>query len=503
MKYGLFYQLDNLGEESADSECQPLPPHRGSKRRKSSSAVYNNSAWKQYARRSLGTPFPASLPVSPQPANDRLYELVQKATVTVLSTDATHSARSDACIKYARPIQYELAETQAFLSKLSISASNKPAKPDLISSITDTLNKVEQMRTEFKQHKKAKEQAEAAAAAKQKAEAEVEAKAKAKAKAAAAAATDAKQPEPSKPLPSAATPSAIKPPSEHGLKYREMYAKMMSDLAPRIKANREHKSFCFKQRGLITRGVGQLKDSWEFIIRTADNIKATLAEAQSPDVHQWMLNLVAKTMVKQAEREVSVAYHAAYPLAATAVLVMQQYPQLIDMLMIRWVKKCPFVIPEYVAKSPGQSTDDYLKMAGYKRNEDDELESESIYSERMAGMLALFAAIVQTPDIGDKPNPFPIYHGWVWLARMINMPPQAISPMLVQTFLSIAGNAMLNAYGSQMHKLLQAIHVQWLPKLTDTSPLAKAGKSNLTTFLEEYMQSGKLRECNGRNVKTR
>ncbi|KAJ2846833.1 Nuclear pore complex nucleoporin component [Coemansia brasiliensis] len=171
--------------------------------------------------------------------------------------------------------------------------------------------------------------------------------------------------------------------------------------------------------------------------------------------------------------------------------------------MIRWVKNCPFVIPGYISKSTGQSTNNYLKVAGYKHNDNDELDSECIYSERMAGMLALFAVIVQTPDVGGQPNPFSIHHAWTWLARIINMAPQAISPLLVQTFLSIAGTAMLDAYGSQTHKLLQAIYSQWLPKLTDTSPLAKAGKSNLTTFLEEYLQSGKIRECEGRNIKTR
>ncbi|KAJ2455076.1 hypothetical protein EV183_001005, partial [Coemansia sp. RSA 2336] len=379
MKYGLFDLF--VDEDSTDAEYQPLPRPKTSKR--SSNKVRSTSTWKQYARRSLGTPFPASLPVSKP--NDRGLK------VKVLSVDASQSVRSAACMRYARPIQNELAETQAFLSQLTISASTK--RIDLTSDITDTLKRVEQLRADYKQQKKAKAEAEAEAAAKQQADAKKQAEAKqqadAKQQAEAKEQAEAKQ--------QAETSSVAKPPS-HASKYREMYAKMMSELAPRIKANPTHKSYCFKQRGLITRGVGQLKDSWEFIIRTADNIKAILAECESPDVLQWMLNLVAKTMVKQAEREVSVAHHAAYPLAATAVLVMQQYPQLIDMLMVRWVKKCPFVVPEYI--SAQQSTDVYLKLAGYKRNEDNELESEGIYSERMSGMLALFAAIVQTPDIG-------------------------------------------------------------------------------------------------------
>ncbi|KAJ2314765.1 Nuclear pore complex nucleoporin component [Coemansia sp. RSA 2611] len=500
MKYGLFL-LDDAAVGTGERRHVRRP----------SKAAETSAPWRQYARRSLGTPFPASTPVTTKALDDqgeRYRELAQKARLRLaaLSADRSQTARATACQAYARPIQRELEETRVFLSKLCI---DKPKasknSTDADKSIADTLTTVERMRCKFKEEQEQKQQAKEAAA--KQAEQAKQAKQPPEPAQAPIAPTPATlTPKPAQTA-SALTPSTLTPApstsapaaqaSATATKYRDMYTKLMAELAPKIRGDPAKRSYCFKQRGLVTRGVGQLKDSWEFISRTADNIKAILRDAgtKGDDVLEWMLNLVAKAIVKQAEREVAVAHHAAYPLASTAVLVMQTHPRLADMLMVRLVKKCPFAVPEYVAKRSGQSTDEYLKRAGYKRNDDDELESEGIYSERMAGMLALFAAIVQTPDIGGQPNPFPVHHGWTWLARMLNQKPRAISPMLVQTFLSVAGSTMLTAYARQMDKLLGVLGSAWLAAVPTSSPLAVAGKSNLTTFIEEYQQTGSLRRC--------
>ncbi|KAJ2431237.1 hypothetical protein IWW46_006869 [Coemansia sp. RSA 2440] len=120
----------------------------------------------------------------------------------------------------------------------------------------------------------------------------------------------------------------------------------------------------------------------------------------------------------------------------------------------------------------------------------------------MTGMHALFAAIVQMPDIGGQPNPFPVHHGWTWLVRIINMPPWAISPLLVQTFLSVAGPTMLGVYGRQMDKLISVLATTWIASVVNLSPLTVAGKSNLTTFIDEYRSLGNIRKCKGHVIKT-
>ncbi|KAJ2706269.1 hypothetical protein FB645_001785 [Coemansia sp. IMI 203386] len=457
-------------------------------------------------------------------------ELAEKAQMKLrrLSADGIASARAAACSSFVQPIQRELEETREFLSKLSV-VSNQPVAllssvPEAVdSAVSNTLAHVDHMRKEFARKRKEEELAgkkaeeerkkeeqrkieeakdkarkekqqleEKAAEAKKRASEEKAANAKAKeaAEQAKAAQSRAKQ----------VSPEAL----EWATKYRNMYRQMMDGLATRIRSNVAVKNYCFKQRGVITRSVGQLKDSMEFvrrIARTIDNILVESAQQHGAETQEWMLNLVAKAVVKQAEKEVSVAHHAAYPLAATTILLMQRHPRLADMLLVRLVKKCPYVVPQFFPKKDSQTAEEYLISIGYKEKDDDELEPEGIYMERMAGMLALFAAVTQSPAINGKPNPMPVSYAWTWLARMLNLPPRSISPLLVNTFLSIAGTSLQAAYGKQFNKAMDLLANDWISAIVVSDSVAIASKSNLTSFVDTFRKTGKLNECEGRVIK--
>ncbi|KAJ1829942.1 hypothetical protein LPJ63_005239, partial [Coemansia sp. RSA 2711] len=141
MKYGLFL-LDDAAVGTGERRHVRRP----------SKAAETSAPWRQYARRSLGTPFPASTPVTTKALDDqgeRYRELAQKARLRLaaLSADRSQTARATACQAYARPIQRELEETRVFLSKLCI---DKPKasknSTDADKSIADTLTTVERMR---------------------------------------------------------------------------------------------------------------------------------------------------------------------------------------------------------------------------------------------------------------------------------------------------------------------------------------------------------------------
>ncbi|KAJ2897203.1 Nuclear pore complex nucleoporin component [Coemansia aciculifera] len=510
--------------------------------------------WQVYSRCSLGVPL--TLPVSTTSAAssaysrvDRYRDLAEKTRVKLrrVSVDGVASARSQASHTYAQRIQHELEETQKFLAQLSLTtptslASYKPGSAAIDASVADTLNQVKELRKEYDEKRRAEEEAQAQQRRDKELEKQKEIQRKAdeeKAKAApppaaaapkpAATVTEVAKTGKAKPVvtssstsssntvvasPPLAVPTTVPTPIETkfvsddalawATKYRNMYAQLMSGLAPSIKNDKAKRMYCFNQRGTITKSIGQLKDSWVFVNRCTRTISDILAESkrQGADVHGWMLNLTAKAIVKQAEKEASIAQHAVYPLATTAVLLMQTYPQLADMLMIRLVKKCPYVIPQYFGRQPGQSVEDYLRSIGYKGKEDDELESESIYTERMAGMVALYAAIVQIPSANGKPNPFPVSYGWTWMARVLNLAPRSISPLLVHTFLSVAGTSLMAAYGKQFKKLLDTLSNSWIPSITAKDPTATASKSNLCGYLEKYQRTGVLPECEGRVIKS-
>ncbi|KAJ1822808.1 hypothetical protein LPJ60_001887 [Coemansia sp. RSA 2675] len=536
-----------------------LPPTQQQQLRAVRSSAYK---WQAYGHRSLGVPL--SLPVSGAAAagglasassahaqGDHYRELAEKARAKIrrVSIDGVASARTHASQTYAQRIQRELEETQKFLAQLTLSpapAIPKPAVPTkatIDAGVSDTLNQVQELRKEYEEKRRAEvelqaKKREAKELEKQKKKEEEE-RAKAPPPPAPPVASPAadKPAKPKKvpvkadtlaptPLASSSLVGAIAPPEatlpsivppvtttavklvspdalEWATKYRNLYTQLMGELAPKIKNDKNKRTYCFKHRGTITKSIGQLKDSWVFVNRCTTTISEILAEStrHGADVHSWMLNLTAKAIVKQAEKEASIAQHAAYPLATTAVLIMQTYPQLTDMLLIRLVKKCPYVVPQYFGRQAEQSVEDYLRSIGYKEKEDEGLESESIYTERMTGMLALYAAVVQIASANGKPNPFPISHGWTWMARLLNLPPRSISPLLVHTFLSVAGASLMAAYGKQFKKLLDALINSWVPSISSKDPVAIASKSNLCGYLEKYQRTGMLPECEGRVIK--
>ncbi|KAJ1880008.1 hypothetical protein LPJ66_011576, partial [Kickxella alabastrina] len=144
---------------------------------------------------------------------------------------------------------------------------------------------------------------------------------------------------------------------------------------------------------------------------------------------------------------------------------------------------------------------EFLRSIGYKERDDGALESEGIYNERMAGMLALFAAVVQTPPEPGKPSVLPVAMAWTWLARMLNMPPRTISPLLVHVFLSVAGAALAAAYGRHFACAIDVLATEWIPAISSTDAVAVAARSNLQGFVDAYRQAGVLNECPGRVIK--
>jgi hypothetical protein len=107
-----------------------------------------------------------------------------------------------------------------------------------------------------------------------------------------------------------------------------------------------------------------------------------------------------------------------------------------------------------------------------------------------------YGALSQTlPDPGQPENPFPIKHAWVWLARISNMPPREITPILVAGILEVTGLRLLQAYPHQTPKLLRLIRETILPLYPVTESKDNyASIKRLEMFLDDYFNTGKL-EC--------
>lgn len=69
------------------------------------------------------------------------------------------------------------------------------------------------------------------------------------------------------------------------------------------------------------------------------------------------------------------------------------------------------------------------------------------------------------------------------------MTPRKIAPGALETFLRVAGNRLLSAYGRQAHKLIRYIHDTFMPLIK--SPGSEGAKVRLQLFLEEYLRAGR------------
>ncbi|KAJ1970602.1 hypothetical protein H4R35_005769 [Dimargaris xerosporica] len=280
--------------------------------------------------------------------------------------------------------------------------------------------------------------------------------------------------------------------------YRARLMHLKNVVRPAIKNNPALKTVERSLKKEMNLKVGQLVNIRSSILKTANDINNAFMTARSKDaqLYEWALNLAAKVITSQAEVEVQANHSMAYPLAHVCVLLFQSHPEFVDTLMARLVKKCPYVVPQYFNRQPTQSMQEYRKLIGYPIAGSEEWETREIYFNKMGGLLALYAAIVQTAPI-EGSNAYGIHYGWRWLARILNLPPQPITGYLLIPFLKIAGATLIQAYQGQARKLIQVLHRQFMPQLTSTIPY-RAAKEKLGLYLERYSQSnGMLERTNG------
>ncbi|KAG2185823.1 hypothetical protein INT43_002260 [Umbelopsis isabellina] len=268
---------------------------------------------------------------------------------------------------------------------------------------------------------------------------------------------------------------------EEANKYLDRVKKFREVIKPTFQQNPQWKADAVKSRMKMKRMVGQLTNKRETIMR----------------VIAYHSNLTY--FQEQAETEVTVKPSTAYPLAHVSVMLATKHADFIDILMGRLIKHCPYIIPRYYDDDPNRSTDETRKLMGYKYTDKEakQWEDSVQYKEHMCGLISLWGAIVQTvPEPGVGENPYPIWRGWTWIARLCNIPPRAITPALINAFLEIAGTRMLATYPRQFHKVLRLILEQYLPLLAGDKD-AVAAATRLSSYLELYASTGKLGAIEG------
>jgi nucleoporin GLE1 len=138
------------------------------------------------------------------------------------------------------------------------------------------------------------------------------------------------------------------------------------------------------------------------------------------------------------------------------------------------------------------------------------------YAERMSGLVALYASILQTspldPPQGPCPDSTALAHvpvhfrpaaGWRWLVLMLRPPLVGLepTPLLLVTFLEIAGPGLREVYGRQFDKYLEVLLREGMREgKAGFSEKAKSSTVRLLLWLEDWEKKGVVEGAPGRAV---
>jgi hypothetical protein len=186
----------------------------------------------------------------------------------------------------------------------------------------------------------------------------------------------------------------------------------------------------------ITSSRSKINSFAQIISRELDK-----ARSMGDDFYKLALNLFGKSAVKNAETECGPTPAHAYRSALLIVLVFQNHPDSFEHVYARMIKNCPYIAP-YAPRA----TKDADKAAYFKSINrgfsDNELEDETVYSERMAGIVSVYTAICQT-SINHNQPPYNMGHLWTWFASTLNSPPARVTPDLINSALTVFNSLKL------------------------------------------------------------
>ncbi|KAG0745325.1 hypothetical protein G6F57_006476 [Rhizopus arrhizus] len=290
--------------------------------------------------------------------------------------------------------------------------------------------------------------------------------------------------------------------SQEGLEeYKKHFQKIeyfKQNLKPKLQSDSAFRKQIFEARRLVKRTVTQLQYKHNVIFEkyTVMYNHLIAVQGQSQEAFEVLLNFLAKAFLEQVKQEVHATPFAAYFLARFAYLLVSTIPAFLDYLMGRLFKRCPYLIPQYHDDNHNLSDEEIKLRLHYNYTNKDTKTFQTFlqHAEEQKCYVMFYGALCQTePDPGQPENPYPIKHAWIWLARISNMPPREITPILVMGMLEVAAKRLLEVYPTQTPKLLKLIQTDIIPKYPKREGNDNvAGIKRLEMFLEDYFQRGKL-----------
>lgn len=277
------------------------------------------------------------------------------------------------------------------------------------------------------------------------------------------------------------------------LKYKGMIQTIKSEIVEPVKKDATLKKTLAQHKRKINPKFGQLTNSTQQLSAITNELTSLVDQTKAnPLAYKWILNFISKAIVSQAESEARVKPESALPLGKLAINLLAKYPELKELLLARFIKKCPFII----GYSCNIDTEEGRSRMGWKRQSNNKWEEDTSYDERMGGMVTLFAIITRLPlppeYIQTQQHPFPISWSWRMLARIANTPKQLLTNthfVALACWWEAAARELSYAYNKQAFKLLEAVSADLTALVAD---MKFVGAARLRIINEEWHSTNNL-----------
>lgn len=187
-------------------------------------------------------------------------------------------------------------------------------------------------------------------------------------------------------------------------------------------------------------------------------------------------------------------------MAALALGLWYKFPDIGDLLLAHFYMRCPALVPVFFARVPGRSEAEHLSLCGYKSDDNGVLETETKFNKRIAGLVRLYAAMIQTPSPpwDRRPHLLGVNRGWHWLAAVTRASPEPnLACTILFNFLEVAGWALGRDYGLQFRKALHMLCKDVFPRLKRESATTSGPVARLEGLLQETLRRGHLPKPQG------
>jgi len=215
---------------------------------------------------------------------------------------------------------------------------------------------------------------------------------------------------------------------------------------------------------------------------------------------------VAKELVSKADSAVTKNHDIVYSFAYIAFMQVRRDKEFLNLFLCYLATRCPFVIPSILQRTDFGSDDEWYTALGFMEKHDISRETaiennfasgetkifEHVlsYLNRVGSCVQLYGAFIQiTPNIGEK-HPHDMGNAWLWLARILNSPPNLGTARALHSFVGEVSHQMIKTYPVQFKAILAFLRKDYLARLPQDSNEMQFGYNKLVNMLEEYNTIG-------------